>query len=201
MFAVIKTGGKQYRIKVGEILAVEKLAAERGKKVIFDQVLLIEDNENTLIGTPLVEKAQVIGEVIENFKDKKVIVFKKKRRKQYRKKTGHRQELTKVKIEEIIPDTGAVKKKESAEAKVKPQEAPKKPKVKTVEKEPAAKEEGTKPKKPEGKAKRPSKKTAPKKTKGGKTKAAVSKKTSSEEKPAEKKRPVRAKKTTSKKEK
>jgi len=129
MFAVIKSGGKQYRIKVGDILAVEKLDAQEGEKIIFDQVLLIEDDKNTLIGTPIVERAQVIGEVIENFKDKKVIVFKKKRRKQYRKKTGHRQELTRVKIEEIISDTEAPKKK-PPEKKAEPKEAPKKPEPK-----------------------------------------------------------------------
>jgi len=201
MFAVIKTGGKQYRIKVGEILAIEKLDTEKGKKVIFDQVLLIEDDENTLIGTPVVEKAQVIGEVIENFKDKKVIVFKKKKRKQYRKKTGHRQELTRVKIEEIIPDVGTAKKIRPVEEKVETKEAPRKPAARVAEQEPVAKIEKPEAKKPGEKTKRPAKKTAPKKTKGEKVMAPVPKKKAVVEKPAKKKVSVRAKKTTSKKEK
>ncbi len=201
MFAVIKTGGKQYRIKVGEILAIEKLDTEEGKKVIFDQVLLIEDDENTLIGTPIVEKAQVIGEVIENFKDKKVIVFKKKRRKQYRKKTGHRQELTRVKIEQIIPDVGAAKKRKPGEERVEIKKAPKKPAAKVAEKKPAVKKEKPKVEKPAEKAKRPIKKTAPKGDEGEKVKAPAPKKKPAEGKPAQKKSSARAKKTTSKKEK
>lgn len=201
MFAVIRTGGKQYRIEVGEILAVEKLDKEKGQKVVFDQVLLIEDNENTLIGMPIVERAQVIGEVIGNFKDKKVIIFKKKRRKQYRKKIGHRQELTRVRIEEIIPDIEAAKRRRPREEKVKPKAAPKKPKAEAVRKEPAAKEKKPKEKKPEEKIKRPVKKTAPKKTEVKKAKTAGAKKKSSVEKPAKKKTSGKTKKSTSKKEK
>ena len=201
MFAVIRTGGKQYRIKVGEILAIEKLDTEKGQKVIFDQVLLIEDDEDTLIGTPIIEKAQVIGQVIENFKDKKVVVFKKKRRKQYRKKTGHRQELTRVKIEEIIPDVGAAKKKKAVAEKVETKKEPRKPTAKVVEKELAEKKEKLETEKAEEKAKRPAKKAAPKKPKGAKTTAPAPKKKLAVEKPAKKKISARAKKTTSKKEK
>ena len=102
MFAVIKTGGKQYRAQEGDVLQVEKLEVEKGQEVTFDQVLLIEDDGKALIGTPFVENAVVKAVVLEHFKDKKVIVFKKKRRKQYKKKRGHRQELTKVQIEKII---------------------------------------------------------------------------------------------------
>lgn len=102
MFAVIKTGGKQYRAQEGDVLQIEKLEFEKGMKVTFDQILLIEDDKEALIGTPFVENAAVKAVVLEHFKDKKVIVFKKKRRKQYKKKKGHRQELTKVQIEQII---------------------------------------------------------------------------------------------------
>ena len=108
MFAVIKTGGKQYVVKEGDVLSVEKLSAEAGQKLFFDQVLLIEDGEQTLIGTPLLEKAVVKAEVVKNFKDDKILVFKKKRRKQYRRTRGHRQPLTEVRIEKIYADKTAV---------------------------------------------------------------------------------------------
>lgn len=179
MFAVIRTGGKQYRVQEGDILQVEKLDTEEGQKVVFDEVLLVEDGEKTLIGTPLVDKAQVRAELIENFKDKKVIVFKKKRRKQYKKKRGHRQELTRVKIEKIIselkvtPKKPAVAKKVEKKVKEKPPvkkkaEKPKKAVKKEVEKKQEVKKAAKakpKPKKQVGisekkvkKAKTPSKK-------------------------------------------
>ena len=110
MFAVIKTGGKQYRVQEGDELKIEKLDIDEGKKVTFDQVLLVEDDGQALIGTPLVEKASVEAVVLKNFKDKKVIVFKKKRRKQYKRTRGHRQELTSVKIEKIISQLKTEKK-------------------------------------------------------------------------------------------
>jgi len=128
MFAVIKTGGKQYKIQEGEILQIEKLNIDKGKNVKFDEVLLIEDGDQTQIGTPFVKNAVVEAVVIENFKDKKVIVFKKKRRKQYRKTKGHRQELTKVQIERIVftkkqaPKKAAPKKKDAVIKTLKPAE-------------------------------------------------------------------------------
>jgi len=114
MFAVIRTGGKQYRVQEGDILDVEKLPAEPNEKFHFNQVLLIADEKDTLVGTPLIERALVRAEILENFKDKKVIVFKKKRRKQYRRMRGHRQPLTRVKIEKIIPDVTALGPEEMA---------------------------------------------------------------------------------------
>jgi len=107
MFAVIKTGGKQYVVKEGDVLSVEKLKAKAGETVQFDQVLLIEDGDQTLIGTPILDKAAVRAEVVRNFKDDKILVFKKKRRKQYRRTRGHRQPLTEVKIEKIYADKTA----------------------------------------------------------------------------------------------
>jgi len=104
MFAVIKTGGKQYVVKEGDVLSVEKLKAKAGETVQFDQVLLIEDGDQTLIGTPILDKAAVKAEVVKNFKDDKILVFKKKRRKQYRRTRGHRQPLTEVKIQKIYAD-------------------------------------------------------------------------------------------------
>ena len=108
MFAVIKTGGKQYVVKEGDVLSVEKLNAEAGQKLLFEQVLLIEDGDQTLIGTPVLEAAVVKAEVVRNFKDEKILVFKKKRRKQYRRTRGHRQPLTEVKIEKIYADKSLV---------------------------------------------------------------------------------------------
>lgn len=108
MFAVIKTGGKQYVVKEGDVLSVEKLDADAGQKVLFEQVLLIEDGDQTMIGTPLLPAAVVTAAVVRNFKDDKILVFKKKRRKQYRRTRGHRQPLTEVKIEKIYADKAVV---------------------------------------------------------------------------------------------
>ncbi|NIM59556.1 MAG: 50S ribosomal protein L21 [Candidatus Aminicenantes bacterium] len=187
MFAVIKTGGKQYKVQEGDILSVEKLSMKKDKKVTFDKVLLVEDDGKTLIGTPFVENALVRAEVIEDFKDKKVIVFKKKRRKQYRRTRGHRQELTRIKIEEILHGAKAVSKKKPAEV-VKKEKVKVAPEKKAPEKKApkVAKKEETKaaPKKPvvvsEAKPKKPkSKAPSEKPTKakaGAKTKKTVLKK-------------------------
>ncbi len=207
MFAVIKTGGKQFRVQVGDILDVEKLDLEAGKKVTFDDVLLIEDNKNTLIGTPVVERAQVVGEVIENLKDKKVLVFKKKRRKQYRKMTGHRQLLTRIRIQQILSGTDAPVKKKAAEEKIKPEEELKKLEAEVAKKMPAAKKaepKAAEPKKP-AKKQEPKKaepeKTVAKKEKPAPAKSAAPKKKAAAKKPAAKKVTSKDKKTTSKKEK
>ena len=96
-FAVFATGGKQYRVKTGDIIKVEKLNAETGKAVVFDQVLMIGDK----IGTPTVAGAKVTGEVLEQKRADKVIIFKKKRRHNYRRTRGHRQHLTVIKITDI----------------------------------------------------------------------------------------------------
>jgi large subunit ribosomal protein L21 len=104
MYAVIMTGGKQYRVKEGDVLAIEKLQGEPGQQVDFDQVLLIEDDKTILVGTPILAGAVVRAEILETYKDEKVIVFKKKRRKQYKRKRGHRQILTKVRIDGIAAE-------------------------------------------------------------------------------------------------
>jgi len=97
MFAVIKTGGKQYKVAENDILAIEKLPSEVGASVVFGDVLLVGDK----IGAPTVAGASVTGEVISQFRDDKVIIFKKKRRQNYRRKNGHRQSLTLVRITAI----------------------------------------------------------------------------------------------------
>jgi len=100
-YAVIETGGKQYRVEKDTVLDVELLGVEEGQTVEFDQVLATSDGSELTIGTPVVENAKVTATVVENFRDKKIYAFKKKRRKGYRKKKGHRQGLTKLKIESI----------------------------------------------------------------------------------------------------
>ena len=102
MEAVFETGGKQYRAKAGDLVKVEKLGSEDGAKVTFDRVLLVNNDCKVTVGAPTVENASVTAEVIESErKDKKVIIFKMKRRKGYRNKNGHRQRHSIVKITDI----------------------------------------------------------------------------------------------------
>lgn len=101
MYAVIVTGGKQYKVSEGDTLYVEKLDAEEGAEVTFDEVLLTGDGENISIGTPTVGGATVSAKVVKNGKSKKIYVFKMKRKKNERKKNGHRQPYTKVEITKI----------------------------------------------------------------------------------------------------
>ena len=102
MNAIIQSGGKQLKVKAGDIVEVEKLAVEDGAEVIFDQVLAVEGEDGKLnIGTPVVAGAKVVGKVLEVLKAKKVVAFKMKRRKGYRRTHGHRQNLTRVEIGEI----------------------------------------------------------------------------------------------------
>lgn len=106
MFAVIKTGGKQYRVEEGDVLRVESLHVEAGAGVAFSDVLLVGNGEAVQVGSPNVAHAVVAGEVVDVGKGRKVIVFKKKRRKQYRRFKGHRQEYTAVRIGKISVDEG-----------------------------------------------------------------------------------------------
>ncbi|GAB5389291.1 MAG: 50S ribosomal protein L21 [Alphaproteobacteria bacterium] len=98
MYAVIKTGGKQYRVAEGDIVKIEKLAGEAGETINFDDVLLVGGDKGVTVGSPLVSGASVSGEVVAQDRTKKVIVFKKKRRQGYRRKAGHRQHVTVVRI-------------------------------------------------------------------------------------------------------
>jgi large subunit ribosomal protein L21 len=127
MFAVVKTGGKQYRVAKGDIVIVEKLLGEEGEIVSLDEVLMIgKEGEAPTVGTPRVEKAAVFAEVVEQGRADKIIVFKKKRRQNYRRKNGHRQEQTVLRVVEVSA-TGT-KPKAAAKAKAAPakEEAPKK---------------------------------------------------------------------------
>ncbi|MCL2680721.1 MAG: 50S ribosomal protein L21 [Coriobacteriia bacterium] len=100
MYAVVKTGGKQYKVTKGDVLDVEKLDVEPGKKIDLD-VLLLSDDKKTVTDPKALAKASVSAKVIEHFKDKKVIVFKFKRRKGYRRKQGHRQNLTRIEVTKV----------------------------------------------------------------------------------------------------
>lgn len=102
MYAVIETGGKQYRVQEGDVLFVEKLDIEEGEKVAFDKVLVVSKEGDLAIGKPFVEGAKVEASVLEQGKAKKIIVYKYKAKKNYKKKQGHRQPFTKVKIEKIV---------------------------------------------------------------------------------------------------
>jgi large subunit ribosomal protein L21 len=101
MYAVVNTGGKQYKVQTGETLRIEKIPGEVGSRVTFDRVLMVADGENVRVGQPLVEKAAVLASIVEQDKAKKIIVFKYKRRKRYRRKQGHRQPYTAIRIDGI----------------------------------------------------------------------------------------------------
>ena len=101
MYAVVKTGGKQYKVSEGDFCKVEKLPGEVGDTVVFDEVLLVSKDGEVRLGRPTVEGGRVTGTIVEQDREKKIIVFKMKRRKGYHKTIGHRQELTVVKIKEI----------------------------------------------------------------------------------------------------
>ncbi len=101
MYAIVRTGGKQYQISKGDQLRIEKIDGEVGKTIELNDILMVVDDENTSVGTPLVENAKVEATIIEQGRAKKVIVFKKKRRKGYRLKQGHRQSYTAISINEI----------------------------------------------------------------------------------------------------
>lgn len=102
MFAIVQTGGKQYRVAPGDVLRVERLPGERGDEVLIEQVLLVADGDSIQVGQPLVAGARVVSEILRQGKAKKIIVFKKKRRKKYRRKQGHRQLYTALQIKEIV---------------------------------------------------------------------------------------------------
>jgi large subunit ribosomal protein L21 len=101
MYAVVSTGGKQYRVQKGETLRVEKIPGEVGSKVTFDKVLMVADGESIRVGQPLIEKAAVQASIVEQDKAKKILVFKYKRRKRYRRRKGHRQPFTAIRIDGI----------------------------------------------------------------------------------------------------
>ena len=107
-FAIIETGGKQYKVSTSNILKIEKLNILKGKKVEFKKVLLVNDDKSTEVGNPTVDGAIVEALVLDNFKDRKILVFKKRRRQNSRKKYGHRQHLSKIQITKILSKGGKI---------------------------------------------------------------------------------------------
>ena len=102
MYAVIETGGKQYRVQPGDTVVVETLPGDSGDAVEFSRVLLISDDESVAVGRPVIEGARVTGQIVDQVLGEKLTVYKFKRRKNYRKRNGHRQQYTAVKIESVV---------------------------------------------------------------------------------------------------
>ncbi|SNY90691.1 LSU ribosomal protein L21P [Cohaesibacter sp. ES.047] len=126
MFAVIKTGGKQYTVSPEDIIKVERLEGEAGETVVFDSVLLVGGEGDAQVGAPLVDGATVAAEILDQGRGRKIIIFKKRRRQNSRRRNGHRQHFTSVKITEILTGGKAPAKaaKKAAPAKAKEEEAP-----------------------------------------------------------------------------
>ena len=135
MYAIVEIAGQQFKVEKDQKVFVHRLQTEEGKKVAFDNVLLIGDGDNVTVGAPAIDGAQVGAKVLKHLKGDKVIVFKKKRRKGYRKKNGHRQSLTEIQIENILA-SGA---KKTKKAEPKKADAPK-AKAPKAEAKPVAKE-------------------------------------------------------------
>lgn len=177
MYAVIKTGGKQYKVAKNDVVVVEKLAAEAGATVELDQVLMVGGEGKTEVGAPFVAGACVAAEVIDQARGPKVTIFKKKRRKNHRRKAGHRQDLTVLRVTDILtggakPKKAAAKAEPKAEAKAEAAPAEAKETAKPAAKKAPAKK--AEPKKAEAKKAAPkaaAKKAAPKKAAPKKTAA------------------------------
>ena len=149
MFAVIKTGGKQYKVASGDVIAVERLPVEVGSHIDLEQVLLIGDGASMTVGNPVIAGAAVAATVVDQTRGDKIIVFKKKRRQNYRRRRGHRQDLTVLKITDIYPAGAARKAKPAVEHKpAKKHEAPKAKEAKAEAR--PAKKEAKKPAKKDG---------------------------------------------------
>jgi large subunit ribosomal protein L21 len=180
MYAIVEIAGQQFKVELGKKIFVHRLEVEKEKEIEFDQVLLIEDEGVVTVGEPTIKGAKIEGKILDHMRGDKVIVFKKKRKKGYRIKNGHRQNFTQVEIISIngksLPKKAAPKKKEAEVVDVNVAEEPVKEKKSTVKKPAAIKEES------------PVKKSAEKKS---------AEKKSAEKKSAEKKPPV--KKTAEKK--
>ena len=151
MLAVFKTGGKQYSVKAGQILKVEKLEGKKGDKVSFKNVLAVSENTQNTFGAPLVEGAVVEAKILDQIRDKKIIVFKKRKRQNYRSTQGHRQYLTVLKIESIsMSGKKSSSEKKDLKASVQAKKAAPKKKTTSVKKtspKKTIKKKTTKPKK------------------------------------------------------
>ena len=166
MYAVVNSGGKQYKVQQGEVLRVEKISGDVGSPVTFDRVLMFADGDNVSIGQPVLDGISVEGHIVEQGKAKKIIVFKYKRRKRFRRKNGHRQEFTAVQIDSIKAKGSTAEKAAEPESDAKVEA--KQPDAKVEAKQPEAKVEAKQPeakveaKQPEAKKSAPKKETAKK---------------------------------------
>ena len=156
MYAIIRTGGKQYRVAKDDVISVEKLSGEAGATVEFGEVLMIGDGAAAAVGDPLVAGAKVMAKVLEQTRADKILVFKKKRRKGYRRTQGHRQDITVLRVTELLP-AGAKPAKAAPKAKAK---AEPKAKAKVEPKAKAAPKKAPAKKAPAKKAPAKAKKTA-----------------------------------------
>ena len=170
MYAVIKTGGKQYKVSKDDIISVEKLSEDTGKKIKLNDVLIISDKGKPIVGNPLIKGASVEAEIMDHSRAAKITVFKKKRRHNYRRKKGHKQNITNLKILSINASQGKTKADTEEKKTTTKKAAPKKaaPK-KAAPKKAAPKKVATKSKKTEDKPKKSDKKakSEPKKTNKG----------------------------------
>ena len=132
-FAIIQTGGKQYKVSASKIIEVEKLQAEKGKTIQFKNVLLLNDDKNTEIGNPKINGAIVEAKLLENVKDRTILVFHKRRRKNSRKKNGHRQQHSKIQITKIMSKDGKIIAESKLQTTLK--QAKQSPKVKETKKQ------------------------------------------------------------------
>jgi large subunit ribosomal protein L21 len=138
MFAVIKTGGKQYKVAKDDVIRVEKLPGEAGQAIEFAEVLMLGGEAGATVGSPLVDGATVKATVLEQIRDDKIIVFKKKRRKKYRRTAGHRQSLTVLRVTEIVKGAKPAAKKAPDKAPVEATAKEDKPAKKPAAKKPTA---------------------------------------------------------------
>tara|TARA_B100001142_G_scaffold99531_1_gene101538 strand:- start:14215 stop:14709 length:495 start_codon:yes stop_codon:yes gene_type:complete len=161
MYAVIKTGGKQYKVSKDDIISVEKLSEDTGKKIKLNEVLIISDKGKPIVGDPLIKGASVEAEIMDHSRAAKITVFKKKRRHNYRRKKGHKQNITNLKILSINASQGKTKASDTEEKKTTTKKA--------APKKAAPKKVATKSKKTEDKPKKSDKKakSEPKKTNKG----------------------------------
>ena len=166
MYALVRTGGKQYRVAKDDTILVERIAADEGAEVILDDVVMLGDGDKVTIGTPRVEGAAVSATVVSQTRGPKIIIFRRKRRKNHRRTQGHRQDLTLLKINAIAEDGKSLKPKAAPakKAAAKEEAAPKAAAKKAAAKKAAAKKAAAKKAAPKAEAKTAPKKAAAKKT-------------------------------------
>jgi large subunit ribosomal protein L21 len=154
MYALVKTGGKQYRVSKGDTILVERLSAEEGEQIILSDIVMLGDGDKIIIGTPRVDGAGVSATVVRQTRGLKIIIFRRKRRKNHRRTQGHRQDLTLLKINEIAEDAKSLKTTKPAAKETSKRAAPPKAAAKKTESKAAAKKAVTKKAEPKAAAKK-----------------------------------------------